>query len=389
MGKMIKVRLNELGEIITGNTPSKKNKEYYDSNDIPFVKPDDLIDYKITSLKSSKEFISNAAESKARILKKGSVLFTCIGIIGKVGIIDCDKAAFNQQINAIVPNDKINNRYLAYCLMYNKNWIKEIANAPVVPIISKSQFEGIEILIDPNLETQHKIVQVLDKAQALIDKRKEQIKLCDELIQSLFYDMFGTMDIFKTKWEIKKLKDIANYHIGLTYKPSEICDDGIIVLRASNIQNGRIVLDDIVRVNKNIKSELLVKKGDILMCSRSGSASLVGKAALIPDLNEKMSFGAFMTIIRSDYNVYLLNYIRSSAFRSQIRSGATTTINQITLKMLDNIEVPLPPLELQNLFAEKVQKIEHQKQLLQQSLSLLEDNFNSLMQKAFKGELFQ
>ncbi|MFY9176108.1 MAG: restriction endonuclease subunit S, partial [Caldicoprobacterales bacterium] len=95
LNSLKKVRLDELGEIITGNTPSKKNKQFYNSKDIPFIKPDDLNEFGIKLLSSSKEYISNVAKSKARMLEKGSILFTCIGIIGKVGIIDCDKAAFN------------------------------------------------------------------------------------------------------------------------------------------------------------------------------------------------------------------------------------------------------------------------------------------------------
>jgi type I restriction enzyme S subunit len=373
------LRVGDCFDIIKGKKVEQLNEE--SENSIRYIQIDDL--------RNDNNIKYCLPDEKYVIAKKNDIIIAWDGAnagtigYGLEGAIGSTLAILRWTLE-----DKVCTSYVGRFLQSKSKYLRYKCTGATIPHVSKESLENILIPV-PDLQTQHKIVQVLDKAQSLIDKRKEQIKQCDELIQSLFYDMFGTMDIFKTKWEIKKLKDIANYHIGLTYKPSEICDDGIIVLRASNIQNGRIVLDDIVRVNKNIKSELLVKKGDILMCSRSGSASLVGKAALIPDLNEKMSFGAFMTIIRSDYNVYLLNYIRSSAFRSQIRSGATTTINQITLKMLDNIEVPLPPLELQNLFAEKVQKIEHQKQLLQQSLSLLEDNFNSLMQKAFKGELFQ
>ena len=103
-------------------------------------------------------------------------------------------------------------------------------------------------------------------------------------------------------------KDFQNY------KPEQICDDGTIVLRSGNIQDGKISFSDIVRVNAPIK-ESLVKEDDILMCSRNGSASLVGKVAMIPDINEPMTFGAFMTIIRSAEAKYLYLYFQSQDFR--------------------------------------------------------------------------
>lgn len=131
------VKLKELGELVTGNTPSKQVEEFYESNDIPFIKPDGLDEDKILSVSTAKEYISNKAEGKARILNSGNILVTCIGTIGKVAIIDCDKMAFNQQINAIVPNNtKINTKYLAYVLKKNKQSLADIANAAVVPIIN-------------------------------------------------------------------------------------------------------------------------------------------------------------------------------------------------------------------------------------------------------------
>lgn len=111
------VKIKDCGKVITGNTPSKKNKEYYNSDDINFFTPSDLENNKITKLDKSINYISNEAKEKARIIPEKSVLTTCIGIIGKVGI-NQKESAFNQQINAIIPDDTIiNNRYLAYSLI--------------------------------------------------------------------------------------------------------------------------------------------------------------------------------------------------------------------------------------------------------------------------------
>ncbi len=152
----------------------------------------------------------------------------------------------------------------------------------------------------------------------------------------------------KKGWESTLLANVANCQIGLTYKPNDVVDEGgTIVLRSSNIQDSKISLDDIVRVNCNISPNKFVKDGDILMCSRNGSFRLVGKVAKIENLEEPMSYGAFMTIIRSDYNDFLFYFFQSQSFRKQIFIGQTATINQITTKMLNNTSVVIPPISQQ------------------------------------------
>ena len=165
-------------------------------------------------------------------------------------------------------------------------------------------------------------------------------------VQSQFIEMVGDPRSNPKGWKIKKLPDIASYSIGLTYKPEQLCEDGTIVLRSGNIQEGEIDLQDLVRVNAPIRDNLWVKEGDILMCSRNGSASLVGKVAQIKSIVEPMTYGAFMTIIRSEYSDYLYMYFQSGDFRDQISSGKSSTMNQITQKMLDKIEIPIPNQEV-------------------------------------------
>ena len=138
-----------------------------------------------------------------------------------------------------------------------------------------------------------------------------------------------------------KLKTLGDIFIGLTYRPEDVANEGTIVLRSSNIQDGRLNFTDVVKVTCTVRENLFVKPYDILMCSRNGSAKLVGKCTLLPKLDEEMTFGAFMTIIRTQHNKYLQHFFESNAFRQQIKGSATTTINQITKRMLDEIIVPI------------------------------------------------
>lgn len=155
-----------------------------------------------------------------------------------------------------------------------------------------------------------------------------------------------------------KLGTLGDIFIGLTYHPEDVSEEGTVVLRSSNIQNGRLDFNDTVRVRCNVRDNLFVKKNDILMCSRNGSAKLVGKCTLLPELDESMTFGAFMTIIRTEHNPYLIHFFSSNAFRRQLGSAATSTINQITRKMLDNIEVAVYPVDEEKHIVEVLDNID-------------------------------
>lgn len=238
----------------------------------------------------------------------------------------------------------------------------------------------------PPKSTQIAIVSELDKINELIRLKKEQLKDFDNLAQSLFYEMFGDPVENEKGWEVKKLGEIAKSAIGLTYKPENVTEElsGTVVLRSSNIQNSILDFNDIVRVNVLVKEDKMVNDGDILMCSRNGSFRLVGKVALIKGLKERMSYGAFMTIIRSPYNPYLFEYFKTPAFRQYLITGKTTTVNQITVKMLNNLTLPLPPLSLQRLFAQRIEQIEREKSEVQKSIQDLETLLASRMQYWFE-----
>ena len=155
-------------------------------------------------------------------------------------------------------------------------------------------------------------------------------------------------------WEWVRLGEIGETNIGLTYSPKEIDDIGIPVLRSNNIQNGKIDLNNLVRVNKIVNEKVHVQKGDILICARNGSKALVGKAAQIKELPEKMAFGAFMAIFRSQCNEFVEAFLNSPIFRKALDDVSTTTINQITQNNLKNSVFPLPPLAEQKRIVAKI-----------------------------------
>lgn len=145
-------------------------------------------------------------------------------------------------------------------------------------------------------------------------------------------------------WCLQRLKTVGDYRNGLTYAPEDICEEnnGTLVLRSSNIKEGKISLDDNVYVSSNIPQRLKVKKGDILICSRNGSRDLIGKNALITeDINA--SFGAFMMIFRCNNPKYFYYILNSHIFNYYLGSFFTSTINQLTGTNLGNMRIVYCP----------------------------------------------
>ena len=368
----MEVSLNEIGEIITGNTPSKSDTNFWDSPDICFIKPDVIAEDEITELLDSNEYISENARNKARIVNENSILVTCIGSIAKIGIVKIRECAFNQQINAIIPDKNIDTKYLCYCLQNSKVKLKAIANAPVVPIINKKQFGEFVVKIDGDISIQKKIANRLDYIQSVIKLYKIQLRKFDDLIKARFIEMFGDPIINPYGFPVKKIDEVAVLNKGITYSPDDISKEGIIVLRSGNIKGNAFDLEDIVRISKKISNDKLVNENDILMCNRNGSVNLVGKVAKIPKLEEKMTFGTFMTIVRSEIFEYLFVFFQMNAFREQIKFQTAVAINQISLPLLASVKVQIQTNELIKEFADFVRQVDKSRFNIKKSIIELE-----------------
>ena len=231
---------NEIGEIITGNTPSKSDTNFWDSPDICFIKPDVIAEDEITELLDSNEYISENARNKARIVNENSILVTCIGSIAKIGIVKIRECAFNQQINAIIPDKNIDTKYLCYCLQNSKVKLKAIANAPVVPIINKKQFGEFVVKIDGDISIQKKIANRLDHIQSVIKLYKIQLRKFDDLIKARFVEMFGDPSMNLHGLELlpmARICEIIDGDRGKNYpNADDFTDDGFcLFLNAKNV----------------------------------------------------------------------------------------------------------------------------------------------------------
>ena len=340
---MAKYKLGEICEIVSGSTPKTGIAEYWDGN-LKWITPAEIDDESYIITDSARKLTKlGVKKTGLSSFPSGTVILSSRAPIGKVAIAGCEMYC-NQGFKNLICSDRINNRYLYWFLKGNTAYLNSLGRGATFKEISKKIVSDIEINV-PEISQQLAAVDALERVSEIIRLRKNQLQKLDELIKARFVELFGDPLTNPKGYQEKYLSEVAEYWNGLTYKPDDVANEGTIVLRSSNIQNASLDFADTVRVNCKIGTKKYVQDNDILMCSRNGSAKLVGKVALIKELSEPMSFGAFMMIIRSAYYPFLMTYFQLPAFRSQITTGATTTINQITGRMLDNVKLAIPDIE--------------------------------------------
>ena len=363
------------------------------------IKEDDdtLIDYiDISSVDNvSKKIIGyqtmtfGSSPSRARkAVKKGNILISTVRPnLNAVAMLEEETPNVSVASTGFCVLDckpNVNSRFiLNFC--QSKSFIDDMvsqATGASYPAVSEKIVRSA-LVPEYSYEEQSKIGKIFDAIADIIENREQQLEKLDLLVKSRFVELFGDLSTNPKGYPVKVLPEIAEYWNGLTYKPEDVSDEGTIVLRSSNIQNAALDFADTVRVSCKIGEKKYVQNNDILMCSRNGSARLVGKVALIKDIGEQMSFGAFMMIIRSVYNPYLMTYFQMPAFRAQITTGATTTINQITGRMLDVVKLPVPDMDTIKQFDDFAKQVDKSKFAIKKSLEKLELLKKKLMQDYF------
>lgn len=326
-------------------------------------------------------------------------------LLGVPTIVDTKgyKMLLNQRVGKLTLIDKsrVIEPYLKYALSLpqHKNYFKKFAGGGLQINIGKQEILNLEIPYC-EVKTQKKIVEVLDKAQELIDKRKEQIKALEELVKSRFIEMFGSPKSNPNNFDVVKFNDITDYigDIGSNGANSVISanlkmtdtEDYALMVRTLNFTSNDFE-NNVKYVSKEVydffkKSQVF---GGELIFNKIGSA---GINFVMPYLNRPVSLGLNQIMVRTNEKVnitYLHTLLNTDYGKHQIGTrvqGAVT--KSITKGAIKEIPIILPPIELQNEFADFVKQVDKLKSQMESGLKELEDNFNSLMQKAFKGELF-
>ena len=262
-------------------------------------------------------------------------------------------------VDIVILRTEANKRYLCYitqCEGYQRA-VQDEAKGTTMKRISRTNLGNIVLPIAP-LAEQQRIAAFLDRKcaeiDAVIERTKATIEEYKKLKQAVITEAVTKgvrgprpmkdsgiewIGEIPEEWEIVKMKHLGKCRNGLTYSPENVCDErGTLVLRSSNIQEGKLCFDDNVYVDCQVRDELMVKKGDILICSRNGSRALIGKNALIP-ADVVASFGAFMMIFRCECPEYVHLVLNSAVFNYYLGTFLTATINQLTADNFNNMQI--------------------------------------------------
>ena len=384
-----KVKLGDICEVITGNTPSKKIKEYWDKDEVPFITPPELkyegINYITPSI-----FVSKIGAKEGRIISKNSICVCCIGSLGKLGILK-DNAITNQQINSLILKDKnIDLLYLYFYLKTTKNNLEAMASSTTVKIINKSSFEKIEIKL-PDIRIQKKISKKLEILENNINFRKKQLTYLKELNKSFFTRMFGDIRSNSKNFEIKNLDSIYYIRSSKRVFEKDYKKEGVPFFRSKEIvelSNSKNIIPEIYisfdKYEELKKVSGIPLKGDLLITA-VGTIGKIWKVNYEKDFYFKDGNLIWLQLKnKNNFNSLSLKRILEDSIKNEkenLTSGSA--YNALTIDKLKKIDIIIPPMKLQNKFAERIEKIEKLSFEIEKSIKEAENLYNSLISKYF------
>ena len=392
-------KLTTLGDsftTVTGNTPPKNNGGLFGSF-MPLVKPPELCD---AELDTSEDGLSELGVPFARTVPPNSILVSCIGNLGKIGL-NTVPVAFNQQINAILPDArKALPRFMFFQVLSCtfKDQLESMASGTTVPIVNKSKFNSIQIVLPP-LSEQKRIVALLDEAFAHIATAKANAEQNLQNARALFESHLQSVFSRRNKgWLNKPLGDCVNAistgPFGSLLHKSDYVFGGTPLVNPINIAGEEIVSNP----NKTVSTETVdrlhaykLRENDIVIARRGE----IGRCAVVQKDQSGWLCGTGCFIIRPSKSTdphYLTHLLRSAHYRKQLEGVSDrATMPSISNSDLSSLVVVLPPITEQLNFLERIKLLSTETQRLesiyQQKLSALDALKKSLLHQAFSGQL--
>ena len=359
------VRLGDVCEIQSGGTPSRSKTEYWKDGTIPWVK---IGDFSGKYLDKTTEHITQQGldNSSAKLFSKGTILYSIFATLGEATILNID-ATTNQAIAGIKIKDKssVDIDYFYSFLKSLKDEVNRIGRGVAQNNINLSILKSFFIPLPP-LETQKQIAAQLDKCTAVIAKHKQMLENYDTLIKSRFIEMFGDIIQNTKNWELKSFTEIAKSRLGkMLDSKKQTGKEKYPYLANFNVQWFRFNLENLNEMDfsEADRIEFALKDGDLLVCE----GGEVGRCAVWHNQIENCFFQKAvhrvrlnMDLVHPDYMAYWFK------FRSDFNSfddivGSKATIAHLTGEKLKLLQIPVPPLSLQNDFASFVQQIDKSK----------------------------
>lgn len=292
--------------------------------------------------------------------------------------------------------NKLDVKYLYYFMSKYIDVLRAKSIGGVIKYIKLGDLTDAKILISP-LEEQKRIVSILEKAEDAICKREESNRLLDELIQSKFVDVFGNPSINSKEW---KLEELSNVLINIENGKSFVCENynregsypAILKLSAVTYGTYNPLENKALIDEESFVSSVEVRNGDLLF-TRKNTPELVGMSAYVYETTPNLMMPDLIFRLNTNEKcnkIYLWQLINHQLFRGKIKAlsnGSAKSMSNISKQNLMKLEIPIPPIEIQDEFSDFVSRVNKLKFEMEKNLEELQNNFNSLMQRAFNGEL--
>ena len=331
-------------ECYGGGTPNTNSIEYW-SGSIPWIQSSDLVEDEIlVHIKKhiSEEGLNNSAAKL--ILSKAIAVVTRVGL-GKVAIMEAPYTTSQDFLSFVFEEEDV--YFFAYLLQRLMKKIKKHAQGTAIKGITKEELLNTKIFI-PNKEERKQIGVFLFEIDAHITVQQRKSVSKDE-VMNLFLcksNALVDVDVYANSWEQRRLGEVITFNRGLTYKPKDVADCGIRVLRSSNIQDDKFIKrpDDIYVRREAVNIEF-VQKNEILITAANGSSQLVGKHAIVDTLNEECVAGGFMILANTKHPFFINALLSAPWYEKFIRvasAGGNGAIGNLSKKMLDDSRTYLP-----------------------------------------------
>jgi type I restriction enzyme S subunit len=400
MSEWDRALIGEVVRVIGGGTPTRTNPDYY-GGDIPWVTPKDMKSWHID--KAQVNITQEGLEcSTARLAPANSVLIVVrSGVLKHTLPVGLNRrpVAINQDMKALICSDRIDPNYLARFIKERSGQILQWVRATTADNFPIDNLKKLPIPLPP-LDEQRRIAAVLDKVDALRAKRREAIALLDDLTQSVFLDMFGDPVSNDRNWPPVSVGEfVSHFESGKNFAAAESEDpeSQFRILKVSSVTSGNFLPKESkpVPAGYNPPESHIVRNGDLLF-SRANTELLIGATALVENAPKNLllpdKLWRFVWHSERKANpLYVRQLFRQSKFRREVSrraSGTSGSMKNISQQKVLSIPCGLPPLELQDQFAERVSAITSLKEAHRTHLAHLDELFASLQQRAFRGDLF-
>ena len=382
-------RLDEVFNLQMGKTPSRNNTDYWINGQYDWISIADLGGYQ-KYVEKTKEKISALAvqESGIKSVPANTVIMSFKLSLGKTAITK-NPVYTNEAIMAFIPTG----RYAVlpdyfYYLFSARDWTKGTNRAVMGTTLNKATLSALSIEVPP-LEKQHHIAATLDKVSDLISKRRQQLDKLDELVKARFVEMFGDPVSNPYDWNLRGLLQLGDCKNGMNFHSTDI---GVNVhcLGVGDFKNLSCISDTsklpTVSLTGMPSDEYMLKDGDIVFVRSNGNKALVGRSLVVYPATTPTTFSGFCIRFRLHCDEvkadYLLRVLKTDSIRKKM-AGRGANIQNLNQKILGELQIPVPPLDLQNQFTGFVEQIEKTKVTISHSLEKLETLKKALMQECF------